>query len=77
MFVSGGMDGRVLLWPTKKAAGDKWKPEPITMEIVAVADGENQLSVYCLAVSPDNQIIFSGRGDDDAINALFIHDANT
>ena len=69
-FVTGGDDGRVLLWPTSKAADDKWTPEPIAME--TIADGENR-SVWCLAVSPDNQRIFSGSRD----NKLLIHDANT
>ena len=62
LFVSGGDDGRVLLWPTNKAIDLEWIPEPIAMETVAAIadDEEDKPSVLCLAVSPDNQRIFSG-----------------
>jgi WD40 repeat protein len=73
-FVSVGDDGRVLLWHTSKAADDKCTPEPIAMDTFVTPDeeGRNQF-VWCLAVSPDNQRIFSGSSDHN----LLIHDANT
>ena len=73
LFVSGGRDGRVLLWPTNKATDDKWTPKPIAMDTVVTADEEVHPSVLCLSMSPDNRRIFSGRRD----NNLLIHDANT
>ena len=67
LFVSGGGDGRVLLWPTSKAVDEKWKPEPTAIETT------HSNSVYCLAISPDNRRIFSGSHDRN----LLIHDAET
>ena len=72
LFVSGGDDGRVLLWPTSKAVDEKWTPRPFVMDTV-IANGDITASVYCLAVSPDNGYIFSGGQD----NKLSIHDVNT
>ena len=73
LFVSGGRDGRVLLWPTNKATDDKWTPKPIAMDTIVNSDEEVHPSVLCLSMSPDNRRIFSGGRD----NNLLIHDANT
>ena len=67
LFVSGGRDGRVLLWPTSKAVDEKWDPEPTEMKT------KHDYSIWCLAISPDNRRIFSGSGD----NKLLIHDVKT
>jgi WD40 repeat protein len=69
LFVSGGNDGRLLLWPTNKAVDEKWTPNPTEMN-TKLEDSE---VVLCLAASPDNKRIFSGGSDDN----LTIHDANT
>jgi len=68
LFVSGGGDGRVLLWPTNKAVDEKWTPNPTEMN----TKHENS-AVYCLAVSPDNKHIFSGGFN----KRITIHDAET
>ena len=65
-FVSGGDDGRVLLWPTDKAIDPKWEPQP-------TAINTNHRIVTCLAVSPDNGLILSGGFD----NNLNIHNVKT
>jgi len=39
LFVSGGDDGRVLLWPTSKAVDEKWSPRPIVMGTL-IANGD-------------------------------------
>ena len=31
LFISGGQDGRVLLWSTTKTADENWTPEPTEM----------------------------------------------
>ena len=65
-FLSGGCDGRVLLWSAKGLLGSKrglWSNK---------ISSEHGASVLCLAMSSDNQKIFSG-GDD---LKLFIHDTN-
>ena len=67
LFVSGGRDGRVLLWPTSEAVDEKWDPEPTEMKT------KHDYSIWCLAISPDNRRIFSGSGD----NKLLIHDVKT
>ena len=72
-FISGGDDGRVLLWPTSKAADEKWTPEPIAMDTVATPDKEGNNAIFCLAMSSENQSIFSGSDDTQ----LLIHDVNS
>ena len=67
LFVSGGRDGRVLLWPTSEAVDEKCKPKPTEMET------EHEDAIWCLAISPDNPRIFSGGFD----NNLLLHDAET
>ena len=65
-FLSGGCDCRVLLWSAKGLLGSKrglWSNK---------ISSEHGASVLCLAMSSDNQKIFSG-GDD---LKLFIHDTN-
>ena len=47
LFVSGGADGRVLLWPISKAVDENWKPRATEMET------EHDYSIWCLAISPD------------------------
>ena len=66
-FVSGGDDGRVLLWLTGNALDDEWTPEPIEI------DAKHENDITGLAVSPYNNRIFSGGGD----NKLLIHDVDT
>lgn len=66
-FVSGGNDGRVLLWPTRKALDDQWTPKPIEMEI------EHNDDIFCVAFSPNNDRVFSCGSDCN----FLIHDANT
>ena len=67
LFVSGGDDGRVLLWPTSKKVDEKWKPKPTEMET------KHQNPIYCLAINPDNRRIFSGSRD----RKLLLHDVET
>ena len=67
LFVSGGADGRILLWPTSKAVDENWNPEPTEMKT------KHKEYICCLAISPDNRRIFSGSGD----NKLLIHDVQT
>ena len=67
-FISGGDDGRVLLWPTEQAVN-------CDSVLVDIMDSEHERSsVFCLAMSPDNKRIFSGSGND---KKLFVHDSNT
>ena len=66
-FVSGGDDGRVLLWSTDRAMDEHWKPKATEM------GSKHKNYIFCLAVSPDNNRIYSGGKDDNA----FIHDAKT
>ena len=68
LFVSGGDDdGRVLMWPTSKAVDLKWKPEATEMET------KHEDYIWCMAMSSDNQRIFSGGRD----SKVLIHDADT
>ena len=69
-FVSGGADGRVLLWPTGNALDDEWTPEPIEIDAKHV---ECESAIMDLAMSPYNDRIFSCGRD----KKLLIHDANT
>ena len=66
-FVSGGVDGRVLLWPTTKALEKNWKPNPTAMET------KHKISIECLAMSHHSGRIISGGLDNKLIN----HDSNT
>lgn len=66
-FASGGEDFRVLLWPTDKVNDLKWKSKAEEMET------KHADAIYCLAVSPNNDRIFSGGRDDK----LLIHDIDT
>ena len=70
-FVFGGGDGRVLLWPTIKAADEKWTPESTEIQISDDVDDDN--AVFCLAMSPDNRHIFRGGQN----KKLSIYDVNT
>ena len=65
LFASGGYDGRVLLWPTSRALDEKWTPSPTAMET------EHNRLIWCLAMSPDNERLFSGD------NTILIHSINT
>ena len=67
LFASGGEDGRVLLWPTRKTVDDKWTPNPTAMGTKHDSD------IWCLAMSPDNERVFSGVVD----RKLLIHNTNT
>ena len=67
-FISGGIDGRVLLWPTKKALDTRWTPDPTVMD-----DKHKMYSTACLAISPDNGKIVSGGLD----KKMIIHDTTT
>ena len=66
-FVSGGVDGRVLLWPTDKALDNQWNPKPTEMST------KHEEYIACLAISPDNGRIFSGSED----RKIVIYDAKT
>ena len=68
LFVSGGEDGRVLLWQTDKVRKTKWTPNPTSI------DTQYGGYVNCLAVSPDNKRVFSSGGWDQK---LLIHDIRT
>ena len=67
LFASGGDDGRVLLWPTSEALEEEWTPNPTAMET------EHKVATWCLAISHDNQRLFSGGLD----RKLLIHNVNT
>ena len=69
-FLSCGSDGRVLLWPTNEVIYGR---EGIAPKIQEMETKHEQNSIECLALSPDNERIFSG-GDD---KNLFVHDAIT
>ena len=66
--MSGGEDGRVLLWQTDKARDTKWTPNPTSMDTLHGG------YVYDLVVSPDNNRVFSSGGRD---KMLLIHDIKT
>ena len=66
-FVSGGDDGRVLLWPTGNALDDEWTPEPIEI------DAKHGSNILGLAMSPYNDSIFSGSEG----KKLLINDVDT
>ena len=66
-FVSGGQDRRVLLWKIDDVFGSRKKPEPIVMNL------EHENSLFCLALSPDNDRIFSGGKERN----VYIHDPIT
>ena len=67
LLVSGGDDGRVLLWPTNQAIDEEWTLSPTAMET------KHNHFIWCLAVSPDNKRFFSGGWD----NQVLIHDVDT
>ena len=67
-FVSGGDDGRMLLWPTIKALDEKWTPKA-----TEIKDPKYDYAIFCLAVSPDNGRIFSAGG----CGKLLINDVTT
>jgi WD repeat-containing protein 22 len=66
-FVSGGQDRRVLLWNISEVFSNKKIPEPIVMAM------EHENSLFCLAVSPDNDRIFSGGKERN----VYVHDPIT
>lgn len=66
-LVSGDDDGQVLLWPTNKALDDLWTPIPTEM------DTEHDDGILCLAVSPNNDQIFSCG----YVKKLLINDVKT
>lgn len=68
-FVSGGADGRVLLWSTDSALSPKCNPKATAMDARHNPGGD----ILGLSISPDNNRIFSGADDDK----LFVHDAKT
>ena len=70
-FVSGGRDGRVLLWPTIK--GIKALDDKLTPKATEIKDPKNNDSIFCLAMSPDNGKIFSAS----KYGKLLINDAMT
>ena len=67
LFASGGDDNRVLLWSTSKAIVEEWTPNPTAMETMHV------FAIWCLAMSPDNERLFSGGLD----GKLLVHNTNT
>ena len=67
-FVSGGDDGRVVLWPKDKVIDKQWAPEATAM------DTKHGGIAFSLAVSPDNERILSGGIKD---KKLLIHDVKT
>ncbi len=67
-FLSGGSDGRVLLWSTHQELA---APSPI-MVVESVKEGNEVREIVCLALSPDNGRIFNGGGKQ-----ILIHDVAT
>ena len=66
-FISGGQDRRVLLWKLSDVFGNKKKPDPTVM----VTNHVN--SLFCLAMGPDNDRIFSGGAE----RSVYVHDPTT
>ena len=69
LLVSGDEDGRVLLWPTSKAIDEEWTPNPTAMETM----DNRYFAIWCLAMSPDNERVFSGNEDTQVL----IYNINT
>ena len=67
LFASGGYDDRVLLWSTSKSVDEKCTPNPTAMET------KHDSAIWCLAMSPDNERLFSGGLD----GKLLVHSTNT
>ena len=67
LFVSGGDDGSVVLWPINRDVQGKWKPTSTT-----IMKPKEHNYIVALAVSPDNQRVFSGGYG----RKVFVHDIN-
>ena len=70
-FLTDGEKGRVLLWPTNEVInGERIAPK---IHGISMETKHAQNSIECLALSPDNERIFSSGNDKN----LFFHDAIT
>ncbi|KZS20357.1 Serine/threonine-protein phosphatase [Daphnia magna] len=67
IFASGGDDRRVLLWSISETLDNHSQNKPVAME------AEHGSNVFCLAISVDNERIFSGGNDLQTI----IHDTKS
>lgn len=66
-FCLGGDDRRVLLWSISETLDNHSQNKPVAME------AEHGSNVFCLAISVDNERIFSGGNDLQTI----IHDTKS